>query len=356
MKKHLLYIFFLLLATHSLSSQTSLCPPNTPPAESCETACVVCGLNGFAGINNGAPSGGNTLCGSIALHNDQWMGFFAESSTISINVKASNCQNGDGLQIAFIEDCSSPDAIQCNPGTLGGGSLDLVMEYNNFTEGETYYLVVDGFNGDVCDYQIEVLSGSVGPCVDILKVCGDSCLTVCDSVFCGEGLSSVVCPDSIYSFFLQRASPKADILGGGTITCDNPILGMTAQNPNGNPIWLDNLGVVQQTGSTFIVDEPGYYTLRVTDGLCVAEDKALVKQNNIPPPVTAIGGIINPGTGTIQLMSHSIISGVKYLWTGPNGFTSMLKKPIVSVPGLYTLTVTNPQTGCSNSIVVEVSN
>jgi hypothetical protein len=88
---------------------------------------------------------------------------------------------------------------------------------------------------------------------------------------------------------------------------------------------------------------------------CAAEAKILIKQNNNPPPVTAMGGILDANHPTVQLKGNSIISGVTYHWTGPNGFASNLKKPIVSVPGIYTLTVTYPPTGCSNMVTVEVS-
>jgi hypothetical protein len=115
----------------------------------------------------------------------------------------------------------------------------------------------------------------------------------------------------------------------------------------------DTLG----TGTSIQVTEPGFYTLEVKSNFsstCSGLDKILIKQNNYPPPVTASGGVLDANNPTVQLMGNSILSGMIYHWTGPNGFTSSLKKPIVSVPGFYTLTVTNPQTGCSTSITVEV--
>ena len=37
------------------------------------------------------------------------------------------------------------------------------------------------------------------------------------------------------------------------------------------------------------------------------------------------------------------------MWTGPNNFTSNLQNPSVSVPGTYTLKVTNPANGCTTT-------
>jgi hypothetical protein len=146
---------------------------------------------------------------------------------------------------------------------------------------------------------------------------------------------------------------------GRTITCNHPTLLLEAQNaPNVMHLWKNLGGDTLGTGNSISISTPGFYFHEVKSSIagvnCSAQAKMLIKQNNTPPPVTAMGGTIDASHPTVQLKGHSIISGVTYLWTGPNGFTSSLKKPIVSVPGLYTLTVTNPQTGCTNSITVEV--
>ena len=146
---------------------------------------------------------------------------------------------------------------------------------------------------------------------------------------------------------------------GQTITCLNPTLLLLSQNdPTVSHLWKNVGGDTLGTGNSIFVSTPGFYFHEVkssTAGInCSAQAKILIKQNTYPPPVTAMGGTLDAAHPTVQLMGNSIISGVTYLWTGPNGFTSTLKKPIVSVPGFYTLTVTNPPTGCTNSITVEV--
>lgn len=163
-KLHSLLVVFLCVWGMVKAQVNPPCPTPPPPgAENCQASCVYCDFDGYMGINNGTPSGGNTVCGQIAIHNDQWFGFTAGSTSITINVITSNCQNGDGLQSAFFDDCSDPDAIVCNPGTGGGGGQPLILTYDNFTPGEIYFLMIDGWSGDVCNYEIDIVDGSITP-------------------------------------------------------------------------------------------------------------------------------------------------------------------------------------------------
>lgn len=169
MQKKLLVLFALVCIVSFSEVQkvqaqiTPQCPVPPPPgAESCQTTCVYCDFNGYMGTNSGTPSGGNQVCGQISLHNDQWFGFVAGSECITINIATSNCEDGNGLQAAFFSACNQ-DAIVCNPGQGGGEGQPLLLSHCGFEPGNTYYLMVDGWVGDVCDYTIEVLDGSITP-------------------------------------------------------------------------------------------------------------------------------------------------------------------------------------------------
>lgn len=163
-QKLLLALGFQILFFLKVSAQvTPPCPTPPPPgAESCQSTCVYCDFDGYMGINNGSPSGGNVVCGQISIHNDQWFGFVAGTESILIDILTSNCQNGDGLQAAFFSDCSE-DALVCNGGSGGGAGQPLLLEYNNFVPGQTYYLMIDGWTADVCNFEIDVVSGSITP-------------------------------------------------------------------------------------------------------------------------------------------------------------------------------------------------
>ena len=164
MKKLLPLFIFLLFGKLALAQVVPPCPVPPPPgAESCQQACVNCNFDGYNAINNGTPSGGAAVCnGQIFLHNDQWFGFVAGSTTISIDVLTANCSNGDGLQAAFFDGCPpGSDAIACNPGVGGGGGAPLNVSFSGFVPGQVYFFMIDGYSNDVCDFTIDVIDGSV---------------------------------------------------------------------------------------------------------------------------------------------------------------------------------------------------
>ncbi|MBL7826952.1 MAG: hypothetical protein JNJ57_10005, partial [Saprospiraceae bacterium] len=128
-----------------------------------QSSCVYCDFDGYMGINNGTPSGGNIVCGQISLHNDQWFGFIPQTSSVTIDIISSNCTQGNGLQSAFFDDCSDADALICNPGCDGCGDQTFSLTYSDFTPGQTYWLMIDGWTGDVCNFEIAVTDGSIVP-------------------------------------------------------------------------------------------------------------------------------------------------------------------------------------------------
>lgn len=199
-------------------------------------------------------------------------------------------------------------------------------------------------------------------------LCQGSCFPFGDSLYCNSGtyfqfLDSYQGCDSMVTVHLDIFDPAVAAViqtpQGKTITCLHPTLTLQGgSQPNLTHLWINGQGDTLGTSSSITVNTPGFYIHQVslTQGgnTCDGVQKVLIKQNTSIPPVTATGGTISASNPTVQLHGNSIISGVTYSWTGPNGYTSNQKNPVVSMPGSYTLTVTNPATGCSNSITVEV--
>ncbi|MDX1910863.1 MAG: PKD domain-containing protein [Saprospiraceae bacterium] len=100
------------------------------------------------------PDGIQSFCGTI--ENDQWYTFVSACDTVVFTLTPGFCINGDGIQIALYDDCFNPTlTTACNPGcqNCGWSSLTLIA---GVIPGQQYYIVIDGFAGDQCDFYFEV--------------------------------------------------------------------------------------------------------------------------------------------------------------------------------------------------------
>ena len=96
-----------------------------------------------------------TFCNST-IENNGWFSFSPCEPRVVFSVIANNCQNGNGVE-AVIYDQSLNIVSNClasGVGTIGG---NVIAE--NLTPGEIYYFMIDGFDGDFCDF---IISGSEG--------------------------------------------------------------------------------------------------------------------------------------------------------------------------------------------------
>ncbi len=65
-----------------------------------------------------------------------------------------------------------------------------------------------------------------------------------------------------------------------------------------------------------------------------------------PQFVDATGGLLLCDACSVTL-TVTANGNVTYAWSGPNGFSSSQQNPVVSTEGYYSITITNPTTGCS---------
>ncbi len=387
------------------------CPDPPPPGggTSCQMSCVYCNLDGFQSTNNGAFSGGNAVCGAITLHNDFWFGFVAGDDTIAFDFIVSNCQNGDGLQFAIFDDCTDPDALVCNPGCGGCGDMVYELGYTAFSPGQTYWLVVDGWVADVCDFEISVTQGSIaapapaapGVPVGPANLCpgGSAVYTVQDTFGVGyyhwtappgasinggsnnlninapEGaqvtvtfgaVSGSVCVQSGNSCHPLTANYCLPVsvadnnlavqITGADNGCITDSLVLSTLVMAGNPQFLwEGPGGFSSTDQHPHVTALGQYTVTVTSQSgCSGTASAAVNLVGGTPDLSATGDTITCANTMAQLLSHSTYSDLSYAWTGPNGFLSDEANPMASDTGFYHLTVVS-QGGCSNTASASVA-
>lgn len=202
MVKKLLALTMLLLAAWGLKAQLPPpCPSNTTPAaDLCSDICIYCNFNGYMGSSAGytgqTPPG---FCGTI--ENEQWLGFIAGSPAATFTATPSNCATGNGVQIALYTDCNS-SPVACNGGSSGGGSTPVSITAN-LTPGVNYFLLIDGYAGDQCDFTITVVPPSavqapnVGPTGNISG-------------------PAVICPGATVTYTIPTVS------GAGAYTWDGP--------------------------------------------------------------------------------------------------------------------------------------
>jgi gliding motility-associated-like protein len=152
----------------------------TPPAgNTCDSSSPICTFDGYCGSTSGytadfwdALGGGGGLfdppglfCGSI--ENNSFVSFIAGASSVELEVIVSGSSSAcdEGIQIMMFADpsgitCGSPAIVDYGcQSPMAPGTNEFVG--NNLVPGVEYYMMVDGFAGDDCTYQINAVSGVV---------------------------------------------------------------------------------------------------------------------------------------------------------------------------------------------------
>ena len=156
------------------------CGGNRAAGNSCGNAIPVCNFNGYCGNTSAsyAPphtwteleSSFSSCLSGASIENNSFVKFTANATSATFNVWVYNSQNNLGIQMFFFQsagNCSG--TVTCHGGynnnILFPSALPHAITATNLIIGQTYYLMFDGYAGDVCDYTIDPLSG-----VDILTV------------------------------------------------------------------------------------------------------------------------------------------------------------------------------------------
>ncbi|MBK6499426.1 MAG: carboxypeptidase regulatory-like domain-containing protein [Saprospiraceae bacterium] len=143
--------------------------------------------------------------------------------------------------------------------------------------------------------------------------------------------------------------PTVTVNNDGPLTCSKTSVTMTALPGTGLTYSWSGGG----TGQTKVVTVAGSYTVTVTDIVngCTAVNSTTVTQNTTVTPATASNDGPLTCSKTSVTLTASPTTGVSYAWSG--GGTSQSK--VVTVPGLYTLTVTTISNGCTSTATTNVT-
>ncbi|MCB0478868.1 MAG: gliding motility-associated C-terminal domain-containing protein [Crocinitomicaceae bacterium] len=163
-------------------------PGNNPPAaDNFEAATPICDFTQYCGTTSsfyGVDMGpwGQTSWFDGSLENNSWLMFTADATTATFNVSTdAGCS---GIQIGIYSVDAAGNVTWHSPPAINGGfdytnidngfSGSGVLNANNLTPGETYYIMIDGHGGAVCDYW---LTAGIGVAVPDPQITGNA--TMC---------------------------------------------------------------------------------------------------------------------------------------------------------------------------------
>lgn len=218
---------------------------------------------------------------------------------------------------------------------------------------QTLTATVGALNGGTASYVWTVPAGVTNPgnvANFAVTVAGTYSVVVTNSANgCTRSASTTVTQD--------KTVPTVTVTGG-ELTCSTLNLTLSANaSQNVSYAWTGT-GVTGQTSQNVTVSAAGVYQVTVTNlsSGCTASDTAIVNQDVNRPIVVANGGEINCVKASVTITAEAAPPGVTYSWQGPNSFTSSNASITVQQAGVYTVTVVNPDNGCSASdtaVVVE---
>jgi gliding motility-associated-like protein len=132
---------------------------NSPPVDNCTDLCSYCNFTSvLSNTYNYTPDNAPGFCGSI--ENNQWLSFVAGASAATITAISTNCAIGNGVQLALYNDCNS-SPIFCYGGCAGCAN-DPAFITSALAPGATYFVMVDGYSGDLCDVSISITPAEAG--------------------------------------------------------------------------------------------------------------------------------------------------------------------------------------------------
>lgn len=312
---------YIILSLSMYIASAQPCDFPLPPSNTCDEAPLLCDLDAYCSNNSAATNSGtpNAFCGQV--ENNNWVRFIAGSEEFVLEITVSNCNQGSGIQAQIFStaDCNFFTSVSnCVDGVNTSGTVNAV----NLTIGNIYYLMIDGKNGDVCDYTFHVISGTILSPTDV-----------------SIEQENVLCENS-------TSNLKANVIGAS----DN--LSFEWSSTNGN-ILTDN------SNSSIEIDASGTYWVKVQDiNGCSDSTSIEVELNAVPTISIATPDTINCLSNmTIRLQANSDIAPASFAWSTNDGniiSDANTAMPLIDAPGLYQVTVTNPSSTCTSTSSIPV--
>lgn len=379
----------------------------SPDNDDCVNAQQICDLNGYGGVTSSAYTvdSPDNMCGignplaptpgcvfgtgytgasPVQLDNNSWLQFTAGATTAELFVEISSCQNGNGMQMQIFE------GTNCTNFTPVSNFLETTSSQTvlatGLTIGNTYYIVVDGFAGDICSYTITATSGvQVVEAVALEEFICDGSSTDIEAVITGTGpytyswssepvgftstsAINTVSPTQNTEYIVEvqgycgtttQASVYVTVddnptvnAGGDQTICDNESANLVATANGGEGTYSYTWDIPANGASqTVSPNSSTTYNVTVTDGNgCTDTDAVLVNVNASPTANAGTDQEICNGSAA----NLTATGGGTYSWSSGGSSASESVSP--SSNTTYTVTVTNGA-GCvdTDNVLVTVN-
>lgn len=166
--------FFLLVFIQAFQAQVP--PPATGP-NGCTNSpllCTIALLDEYQGQtlvsppSNPCPFSQAPDCPNSSCENNQWFSFIADTTYMEIEISPSMCEGGttgNSLQgvIWEVTDCTTLSGFTPVSNCFSNAAQqDFTLVATNLVVGNIYVIMLDGFAGSLCDYEVNVLVGGSG--------------------------------------------------------------------------------------------------------------------------------------------------------------------------------------------------
>lgn len=271
------------------------CSSNPPLGEYCENAIPICNLNGYCGntttygpehsstdpTDEDNHSGVHGVWDPWTIENNGWLTFVADATSISIDVWVSNCTDGKGIQIGVFSTNDCETFIRYGSVWSPAVEQDIMgLTFPGLTIGNTYYMLIDGYAGDHCEYTIGQASGMVvadagpdqyinlGQCAQLLGSGGGTYQwTPSTGLSCTTCSDPNACPNSTTTYTLSVTGGNTDCTSGATDQVTVHVTGFTPvvlldfyTECKGNEIILEWMTASEENNDYFTIE-------RSTDGI-----------------------------------------------------------------------------------------
>lgn len=385
---------------------TSCTPPPPPPGcgtnpaagNTCATATPICDLSAYCGNTSASYTDNSwtqldgTFSGSI--ENNSFISFTADAATMTFDVYVTTCAGGSGIQLLVFEAVNCTGAVteylDWNPGTM----MDATLSVTGLTPGNSYYIMIDGYGGDVCDYQLIAGNGvsipvdagpdvsiCLGESTDLTATGGNGTYTWSPTGTLSSGSGATVtatptttttytatsatgnplCPNSTDDDVTVTVNSGGDLDMSGTSAlsgsvgpgpnisvdiCSGGTATLTAAGGS-NYQWSPGTGLSSTTGATVTANPATTTTYTITgDNASGCDLIGYVTVNVSPAPtVTVSSGTICEGDN-ITLTASGMST---YTWSPATGLSGTSGASVTASPTTTTTyTVTGSTTGCPN--------